>query len=69
MIGMDRTWMPRYDVDRPNWSFAIVVVAGFLSALSCMFITVYMLMNRYEKAKKNNERQQLTQLMPMVSKA
>jgi hypothetical protein len=48
MIGEDRTWMPRYDVDRLGWSYGLAVVSGFMSIFSTIAITTYTLMRKYE---------------------
>jgi hypothetical protein len=48
MIGEDRTWMPRYDLDRLGWSYGLTVVSGFLSIFSVIAITTYTFMRKYE---------------------
>lgn len=48
MIGLDRTWMPRWDMNVMGWSYGLVVVSGFLSAFSFISVTVYTLTRKYE---------------------
>jgi hypothetical protein len=56
MIGLDRSWMPRYDLDRLGWSFGLTVVSGFFALFSCIAITVYTFMRKYELLKDEDER-------------
>lgn len=48
MIGEDRTWMPRFDINVLGWSFGLAVTAGFLAVFACICMTVYTLMKKYE---------------------
>jgi len=48
MIGEDRTWMPRYDLDRLGWSYGLAVVCGFFSHFAGIALTVYTLMRKYD---------------------
>jgi len=73
MIGLDRTWMPRWDMNVLGWSYGIVVVAGFFSTFSFISAVVYTLARKYEieAAKETNEKKALPsqtrqQLMPRV---
>lgn len=53
MIGEDRTWMPRWDINILSWSFGLVCVAGFLSVFECVALTTYTLMRKYELMPKD----------------
>jgi hypothetical protein len=54
MIGLDRTWMPRWDTNVLGWSYGVVVVAGFFSTFSFIAIVVYTLARKYEIAAAKN---------------
>ncbi|ELT92571.1 hypothetical protein CAPTEDRAFT_219379 [Capitella teleta] len=67
MIGEDRTWMPRPDIDKLSWSFGLAVVAGFAAAFSCISITVYTLMRKYDLLPKDDvDYQRKPPMLPMV---
>lgn len=55
MIGEDRTWMPRFDLDYLGWSFGLAVLSGFFSAFSAIAICTYTLMLKYEALPKYDE--------------
>lgn len=48
MIGLDRAWVPRYDLDVLGWSFGLAVVSGFFAYFCGISITVYALMRKYD---------------------
>ena len=54
MIGEDRTWVPRPDIDSPGWSFGVVVIAGFFAAFSLIAMATYTLMLKWESLPKDN---------------
>ena len=72
MIGLDRTWMPRWDSNVLGWSYGIVVVAGFLSTFSFIATVVYTLARKYdllvaeERARGGNEKAQLDKKAHLV---
>ncbi|KAI0207406.1 hypothetical protein LSAT2_007939 [Lamellibrachia satsuma] len=68
MIGVDRTWMPRFDMNRLSWSFGLAVVSGFFAAFACMSITTYAMQRRYELATRNEFGSGRPKMMPMVPK-
>lgn len=70
MVGEDRTWMPRFDINEMGWSFAFAVIAGFLSAFECIAISVYTLTLKYEQLPKEDPYQTKPNpnMMPMVPK-
>jgi len=55
MIGEDRTWVPRYDLDMLGWSYGLSVVGGFFAHFSGIAITVYLLMRKYDLSLKPQE--------------
>ncbi|CAD5118784.1 DgyrCDS7463 [Dimorphilus gyrociliatus] len=55
MIGEDRTWMPRFDLDYLGWSFGLAVLSGFFSAFAAISICTYTLMLKYEALPKYDE--------------
>jgi hypothetical protein len=63
MIGEDRTWMPRYDLDRLGWSYGLAVLSGFFSLFSGIALTTYMLMRKYDLLAN---RDQQTKRMPRI---
>jgi hypothetical protein len=63
MIGEDRTWMPRYDLDRLGWSYGLAVLSGFFSLFSGIALTTYMLMRKYDLLAN---RDQPTKRMPRI---
>jgi len=48
MIGLDRAWVPRYDLDVLGWSYGLAVISGFFAHFSGIAITVYALMRKYD---------------------
>jgi hypothetical protein len=54
MIGEDRTWMPRYDLDRLDWSYGLAVLCGFFAHFSGIALTVYTLMRKYDIVTKRD---------------
>lgn len=64
MVGEDRTWMPRFDLNEMGWSFAFAVVAGFLSVFELIAISVYTLTIKYENLPKDEEYHQTKPVMP-----
>ncbi len=54
MIGEDRTWMPRPDSDKPGWSFGVTVVGGFFAIFSCISMTIYTLVRKWEMLPDKN---------------
>lgn len=48
MIGEDRTWMPRPDIDEPAWSFGLAVVSGFFAFFATIAMAVHTLMRKWE---------------------
>lgn len=68
MIGVDRTWMPRFDMNRLSWSFGLAVVSGFFAAFACMSITTYAMQRRYELTTRNEFGSGRPKMMPMVPK-
>jgi hypothetical protein len=48
MIGEDRTWMPRPDIDEPSWSFGLAVVSGFFAIFGTICMSVHTLMRKWE---------------------
>jgi len=69
MVGEDRTWMPRFDLNKMGWSFAFAVVAGFLSVFELIAISVYTLTIKYENLPKEDDfPQPMPNMMPMVPK-
>lgn len=66
MIGEDRTWMPRYDMDRLGWSYGLVVVSGFFSIFSTIAITTYTLMRKYELLPDDNDPPKRAPMIPKV---
>jgi hypothetical protein len=68
MIGEDRTWMPRPDSDKPGWSFGCAVVAGFFAAFSCISITVYTLVRKWELKQDYREYGHKGSMVHMVPK-
>lgn len=48
MIGLDRAWMPHWEMNVMGWSYGLVVVSGFLSTFSFIAIMVYTLTRKYE---------------------
>ena len=65
MIGEDRTWMPRWDINVLGWSFGLACVAGFFSAFSCIGITVYTLTRKYELLPKDDPSASFMMGIPM----
>ena len=68
MIGEDRTWMPRFDINRLSWSFGLAVVSGFFAAFACMSISTYAVQRRYELEVKQDFAPGRPKMMPMVPK-
>lgn len=66
MVGEDRTWMPRPDIDKLGWSYGLVVVSGFLCAFSCISITVYTLMRKWELLPRDDEKARMMPPLPKV---
>jgi len=56
MTGNDRTWVPRYDLDRFSWSYALCVISGFFAIFSGISLTTYMAMRKYELLAKNENK-------------
>ena len=52
MIGLDRAWLPRWDVNVLGWSYGLVVVSGFFSVFSFIAIVVYTLARKYDLTKE-----------------
>jgi hypothetical protein len=48
MIGLDRTWMPRWETNVLGWSYGLVVLSGFLSWFSAIAVIVYTLARKYD---------------------
>jgi len=48
MIGLDRAWVPRYDLDVLGWSYGLAVLSGFFAHFSGISLTVYALMRKYD---------------------
>jgi len=63
MIGEDRTWMPRYDLDRLGWSYGLSVVSGFFSIFAGISLTTFTLMRKYELLANNGQQ---TKRMPRI---
>jgi len=55
MIGLDRAWVPRYDLDVLGWSYGLAVVSGFFAHFSGIAITVYALMRKYDLVTNRDE--------------
>jgi len=55
MIGEDRTWMPRYDLDNLGWSYGLSVVSGFFAHFSGIAITVFLFMRKYDLLMNNDQ--------------
>jgi len=55
MIGLDRAWVPRYDLDVLGWSFGLAVVSGFFAYFSGISITVYTLMRKYDLLTRRDQ--------------
>jgi len=55
MIGEDRTWVPRYDLDMLGWSYGLAVLGGFFAHFSGISITVYLLMRKYDIWANNDD--------------
>ena len=73
MIGEDRTWMPRFDINTLSWSFGLAVVAGFLAVFSAICMAVYTLMKKYELLPRDDDdyigaSKKSLNMMPMVPK-
>ena len=54
MIGEDRTWMPRFDINRLGWSFGLAVISGFFAVFATICLSVYTLIVRYYSFPPDN---------------
>ena len=66
MIGEDRTWMPRPDIDKLGWSYGLVVVSGFMTAFSFISLTIYTLMRKWELLPREDEKVRMMPSLPRV---
>ncbi|KAK2165805.1 hypothetical protein LSH36_45g09004 [Paralvinella palmiformis] len=66
MIGEDRTWVPRPDIDKLGWSYGLVVVSGFMTAFSFISLSIYTLMRKWELLPREDEKVRMMPPMPRV---
>ncbi|ESO08285.1 hypothetical protein HELRODRAFT_195072 [Helobdella robusta] len=62
MVGLDRTWVPRWDQDELGWSYGLAVLSGFFSWFSLICLCVYTTMRSYEL--ENKEKKPFVQSAP-----
>jgi hypothetical protein len=62
MIGEDRTWMPRYDLDKLGWSYGLSVVSGFFSIFAGISLTTFTLMRKYELLANNGQQKRMPRI-------
>jgi hypothetical protein len=56
MIGVDRSWMPRWDLNMLSWSFGLVTTSAFFSAFESIAIVTYTVMFDYANRDRSFEK-------------
>lgn len=69
MMGEDRTWMPRPDIDSPSWSFGLAVVGGFFAIFAAIAMTVHTLTRKWELLPQDDPNMSKRSISTLPSKA
>jgi len=62
MIGLDRAWVPRWDLAVLGWSYGLAVVSGFFAYFSGIAITVYCMMRKYDLLANRDPQKRLPRI-------